>query len=586
MAALGDLFVRRWGKKSLKRTIIVYLMICCLLPLVLLGVTTYFSTYSILKNKIENGIRAGLKQEAAGLENLLNNLDFASKQFALDGNIVVEVEQYLQTEQIFEKSTYMSNIQEKINLVNFTNPYLGVTTYYMPSATDPVLFTNLTVDPASFDPITQPLFMKYNGASYYGPHKTLYKDNGNLVFSSMRPVRIQSGPPIFIYLETNYNLFRKILNRETFGMEVSHLLINESGEATYVENRGMSIDLYRATAWNDAEAAYREYEGYYLFREKSEQGWELVAAVKKTTFNHEIYQWVLRITIISFGAIIFAMFLGWLIWRELYRPLRKLNQEIVHLAENRNRPVQLTQIEEFDWVLGNFQEMKRQINELILGAEVNERAKSRLEIEKLLTQINPHFLHNTLNTVQWLARMNGQKEIDKLVTLLVKVLHYNLGKQSLIVTIGEEIEALSNYMELQRIRYDYDFEYTLDVDNEVLDAVIPRFLLQPLVENAIYHGAVDGHFQVRITIVTIDEKYISLEVTDNGAGMDDQTIKELIQDEEETKKRGLGIGLSYVKRLVERFFSDRGDFRMRSVLGEGTTISIRFPRMAKEDIHD
>ena len=201
------------------------------------------------------------------------------------------------------------------------------------------------------------------------------------------------------------------------------------------------------------------------------------------------------------------------------------------MAENRETPVSYTQVEEFDLLLGNFQEMKTKINGLINEVEHNEKQKSQLEIEKLLSQINPHFLHNTLNTVQWLARMNGQKEIDKLVTLLVKVLHYNLGKKSIIVTVQDEIEALQNYMELQRIRYDYEFEYVVHVDEDVVSAAIPRFLLQPLVENAIYHGTSERNGRVDITIQSLSPDTISLQVADNGEGIDPQTAHQLLTED-------------------------------------------------------
>ena len=256
------------------------------------------------------------------------------------------------------------------------------------------------------------------------------------------------------------------------------------------------------------------------------------------------------------------------------------------MAENRETPVSYTQVEEFDLLLGNFQEMKTKINGLINEVEHNEKQKSQFEIEKLLSQINPHFLHNTLNTVQWLARMNGQKEIDKLVTLLVKVLHYNLGKKSIIVTVQDEIEALQNYMELQRIRYDYEFEYVVHVDEDVVSAAIPRFLLQPLVENAIYHGTSERNGRVDITIESLSPDTISLQVADNGEGIDPQTAHQLLTEDAFTAKRGLGIGLSYVNRMLKRFYGDQMKIDITGIPNIGTTISIVIPRKAREEFDD
>lgn len=570
--------------KSLRRTLIVYLMIGCLLPLVLVGVLTYFSIYSILSNKIQGGISASLMQEAASLENAINNLDFASKQFALDGQIVEEVSAFILEKQVSAKSQMMSAINEKINLVNFTNPYLGLTAYIMPEEADPVLFSNLSMN-ADIAIDKLPPFISYNGAQYFGPHKTLYSTSDNMVFSEQRIVRVQGDHDVYIYLETNYNLFRDLLKQQSYGMNVAHMLVNEQGTITYTEDPNLP-DAIRAAAQGGSLLPYEEFDGYHMFRFESKQGWKLITTVNKTTFNSEIYSWFKKMIVLALSTLIFAILLAWVIWKQVYRPLRKVNVEIVRMTENRTSPVAFTNVEEFDFVLTNFQEMKDKINELITAVTENEKQKSQFEIEKLLSQINPHFLHNTLNTVQWLARMNGQKEIDKLVTLLVKVLHYNLGKQSLIVTVHEEIEAMTNYMELQRIRYDYEFDFQLDVDEDMLTTAVPRFLLQPLVENAIYHGMSDRIGRIAIRIKPYGTNQMLLRVEDNGSGMGPDMIDRLLAGDEGARRSGLGIGLSYVNRMLKRFYNDQMEFHIDSKLEAGTTVSILIPKKSKEEFDD
>lgn len=574
----------RPASRSLRRTLVLYLMIGSLLPLLLVGVLTYSSIYSILSNKIKSGISASLKQEAVNLENAVNNLDFASKQFALDGQIVNEVSGYLQETQAFHKSQILTSIQERINLVNFTNPYLGLIAYIEQGSASPALFSNLTMD-TNLSTKELPGFIHYNGADYFGPHPTRYRTRDNLVLSTVRAVRVSGDRPLLVYLETNYSLFRTILNERSYGMKVSHLLINESNSISYVEDPGLPQSI-REAAVNGSVETYETVSSYHLFRYKSNQGWQLITAVSNSTFSSEIRVWLRTMILIASATLVFAVVLAWAIWRQIYRPLHKVNTEIVRLVENRTSPVSYTNVQEFDFVLENFQEMKDQINGLIYAVETNEKEKGRFEVEKLLSQINPHFLHNTLNTVQWLARMNGQKDIDKLVTLLIKVLHYNLGKQSLIVTVANEIEALRNYMELQRIRYDYEFEFGLQVDEDTLSVAVPRFLLQPLVENAIYHGAGDRKSQVDITIRKIDPDRVLFRVEDNGTGMDQETALKLLTDDEAGRKRGLGIGLSYVFRMLKRFYGEEMSLDIHSEPGVGTVISILVPRKAKEEFDD
>ncbi|WP_438490950.1 sensor histidine kinase [Paenibacillus sp. IHBB 3054] len=568
--------------KSLRTTLVIYLLIGTLLPLLIVGIVSYTSIFSILSGKIGSGISASLRQEALSLENAIDNLDFASKQFALDGQIVEEMSSFLLEKQIYRKSQIMSSINQKINLVNFTNPYIGLTAYIMPGSDDPVLFTNMSAR-RNFDISTLPSFMRYNGADYYGPHGTMYAVGDNVVFSEQRIVRVSGQHQLYIYLETNYSLLRKIFKQEAYGMKVNHLLVNQSGTLTHVIDGKLPGKIVKA-AGKSSGLPHEELDGYHLFRYESPQGWKLVAVVKKSVFNSEIYSWFYKMILLALSTLLFAGVLAWLIWKRIYGPLRKVNVEIIRMAENVTAPVAFTNVEEFDFVLSNFQQMKDQVNELLLAVARNEKQKSQFEIEKLLSQINPHFLHNTLNTVQWLARLNGQKEIDKLVTLLVKVLHYNLGKQSIIVTIGEEIEAIRNYMELQRIRYDYEFEFNVQVEEDVLSAAVPRFLLQPLVENSIYHGLSDnGKVEVIITAHDVDE--ILLCVKDNGTGMDPDKIEELLSDDG-ARKRGLGIGFSYVMRMLRMYYGDQMTLQIASNPGEGTCVSIIIPKKSKEDFDD
>ncbi|WP_438433873.1 sensor histidine kinase [Gorillibacterium sp. sgz500922] len=565
--------------KSLRKLLILYLLAAALLPLIVVGVVAYSSIYSILSGKIASGINAGLEQQAFRLENAFDNLDYASKQFALDGQIVEEMSAFLQERQIYRKAQLMTSITEKINLVNFTNPYIGLTAYLAPDSEDPVLFTSLSAR-SDFDFAKLPRFMHYNGADYFGPHPTMYSVGDNLVLSERRAVQV-SGHALYIYLETSYSLLRRVFDQDGYGMKLQHLLIGQDGGSVHVIEGELPRRVTQAAALPSSRA-HEALEGYHLFRYTSPQGWQLVAVVKKSVFNREIYDWVAKVAVLALFTLLFAAFLGGLVWRRVYAPLRKLNLEINRMAENVTAPVALTHVEEFDFVLNNFQQMKEQVNELIQDVARNEKQKSQFEVEKLLSQINPHFLHNTLNTVQWLARMNGQKDIDRLVTLLVKVLHYNLGKHSLIVTIEEEIEAIRNYMELQRIRYDYEFDFQVEADEDVRSAAVPRFLLQPLVENSIYHGRSDnGKVEIRIT--KQGDRRILIRVSDNGAGMTEEEVAQLLSGSSGEKK-GLGIGFPYVSRMLHTYFGSDMTLSIDSRPEQGTTVSILIPRKRKEDL--
>jgi two-component system sensor histidine kinase YesM len=570
-------------RNTLRRTLVIYLIIACMFPPVLFAGYTYSTMHAILKNKIQAGIEASLKQEATGIENLLSNLDFVSKQFALDGQTAAKVNEFLNSDKMTEKVEMSQNIEDNLNVVNFTNPNLGLMAYVSEDSANPILFTNRLVR-ETFQTRSLPVFVKYNGTAYFGPHQTQYKNSENIVFSSMREVKTDAGRPLFIYLESNYNIFRKIMNSNWYGMPVYHYLINEQEQVIFAD-AGEPPFQSGNLEWGMVRGADEEYEQHYLFGYESIQGWKLITAVEKKVFNHEIDEWVARVALLFLGSFCFAIILAMLIWRKVYGSLRKVNREIVRMTRDREAPVGFMHIEEFDQVLNNFQVMKDTVNDLIQEIAKNERNKSKLEMEKLLSQINPHFLHNTLNSVQWMAREAGQDDIDKIVTLLVQVLHYNMGKQSLIVTIRDEIEALRNYIELQSIRYEDDLEFDIEVHPEALHVPVPRFLLQPMVENAIYHGKHDTKSIITIS-VSADGGKAELRVRDNGPGMDQEKINQLLGLAGEGQGFGMGIGLQYVQRLLERYYGAGSRLNIQSVRGQGTCLSVVIPVKMEELRYD
>ncbi|WP_207953266.1 polysaccharide lyase family 8 super-sandwich domain-containing protein [Paenibacillus agricola] len=339
-----------------------------------------------MENKIQSGITASLKQEATGLENTINNMDFASKQFSLDRRIVESLQTYFTNSDSYERVAAMSEIQNVINTVNYTNPYLGLTFYYVPKEPDHILFENSNVKP-QFSEANLPHFTNYNGGVYYGPHTTMYRDGSNIVFSNLRKVNI-SDRDVYIYLETNFNLFRNLIYREAYGIEVSHLLTNNKGEIIYTDNWEPTNSKESSQLREVIRKKSSRYKGYLLFSFPSTQGWELTVAVKSTVFYSEINRWLVRFGMLMAGALFLSLLMAYAIWKMIYHPLQRVKQEIILMRDNRSTTFQDTHVSEFDLLLRDFWEMRQHIGELNDTVMLNEKNKSRLEIEKLLIQIN------------------------------------------------------------------------------------------------------------------------------------------------------------------------------------------------------
>lgn len=571
-------WTRNWRNRiydymTLKRRIIILFMLSTFTPFVIIGLISYYAIYSILTNKIQTGVQSNLKQVEQSLENTIGNLNHVSQQLAFQGTVGRKLDELLATHTPYQRFERYEELKEELRLITFTNPTIGLTLYYF-KKDGTHEFENLGVRPG-FSPEKLPLLAEYYGISYYGPHVSNNNSDNQYVMSALRKVDLPDRDDVFVYIESGFRLTQNILNNNPFSEGVSHLILDNEGRIAYSETPDIFPMDTRAPDFLHAGKS-GTHRGHYWFKETSNQGWSVVTVIPKAIYNKEINRWFAQILIVSILCAAVSVLLGWLLWKMVYRPLNNFNKEIKHMAQDRAQAFQpaRTNIPEFDYLLNQFRLMKEEIWHLFSEVEQKEKRRVDLEVEKLLYQINPHFLMNSLDTVHWLAVMNGQNEIDKLVSSLNKLLYYNLGKLGQISTVEEEIDALQQYLTLQQIRYDFQFDVRLQVDDKVLKAQVPRFILQPLVENSLYHGLNDdGHIRVEVK-----GGMIEIGIHDNGAGMSEDKVHEVLhQREGANRKVGMGIGLNYVKRMIESQFGDRASLQIESKLGKGTVIYLTLP---------
>lgn len=561
---------------SLKRRLFVTLLLSCMLPLTVIGIISYYSIYSMLSNKIDKGIRNTLHYVASGLNKSIESLDYTSRQLAFNNHIIGNLQTQLNPATAYDLVRSTEELRASINLVYYTNPDMGLMLYYIPSNRK-VLAQSLTMKPGT-DFGKLPFLASLSKATVYGPHPTRYTHSNNLVFSILREVTLPDTLA-YVYIESNFNKFRMMLSNEQYGLAVSHVLLNAEGDIVYSESER---EFPVGGAFREAQSA--KALTYRIYEEKMGDSWTLAAIVKNNDYNSEIRDWFRYVILLGIGGVLLSAALAWTAWRSIYRPLTVLYKEIKLMRNNNLKSkVRQTNVIEFNNVLQEFEEMKETIGALFLEVQEKEKNKGKLEVEKLMYQINPHFLHNTLNTIQWLARANGQESIARFVTIFTRLLHYNLGKEGEIVKLREECEAIRDYVDLQKIRYDFEFDVRYRIDPEAAELDIPRFLLQPLVENALYHGISDEGGQIELRVVK-EEKRVRIEVQDNGAGMSEEELHKLLEGPREARdKVGMGIGLSYVQKIVHHHYGDKAAFRIHSAAGQGTRITLQLPATYRKE---
>lgn len=556
---------------TLKSRMTAAFLLITLITLLLASAVSYYTIYSILYNKIERNIELQLEQVAREMDLAMDNLLSVAGQLSYGGIVSNDLANYLSTDSFSSKRTHSDNIESYLHLIDHTNPTAGLHFYYRTDSDD-FLFANAPLKPG-FRLEGLPVMTNETLFAFFGPHPSFAKESDELVISLSRPVNLRGDYGLRLYLESSAETLKRILRPEQFGMPASYAIVGFGGRVVY---SGMPETL----------ATGAKYEGHlkttsdaYLFETESRYGWKLVAAFGRSVFNEEIVRWIVRLAALGALVMIVSLLLGFVVWRAVYRPIKMFQHEIGLLASNQfDTATQRANVAEFDKVLKEFHQMKERIQSLLVEVQQKEADKKQLEFDKLLSQINPHFLYNTLNTVQWIAKAEGQHRIVKIVAELTRLLRYNLGKEGQLVTIGREVSALKDYVSLQLVRNDYQFEVHMDVEDEVLDVEIPRFVLQPLVENAIYHGLRDGEGAIRVSIRREGEDDVRVEVRDDGAGLTEEKREQLLRGEPgEAGGVGFGIGLSYVNKMLEVYCGARSRLQIDSVPGKGTAYRFIIP---------
>lgn len=221
----------------------------------------------------------------------------------------------------------------------------------------------------------------------------------------------------------------------------------------------------------------------------------------------------------------------------------------------------------------------RRLEEEKTRADEEQALKRRAELRALQAQINPHFLYNTLDSIRWKAEMAGATDISRMTTALATLFRIGLSRGAEIITVEQELRHVESYLQIQKMRYSDRMSYTLDIPREVLPLYTVKLILQPLVENAIYHGIKESTHSGTVTITGGREgDTLVLRVSDNGMGIPPERLKMLQRDLE----RGIsvsreGYGIFNVNERIRLHFGSRYGLTLNSRWGEGTVATVHLP---------
>jgi len=295
----------------------------------------------------------------------------------------------------------------------------------------------------------------------------------------------------------------------------------------------------------------------------------------------EIEQTFLITTVIVSGVVLtigILLFAG--VARTITSPMKQLELAMQKVEKSdyfRMEEVEIAASWEVEALTRRFNRMMRKIGELMDHIIAEQHAQRKSELKALQNQINPHFLYNTLDSIMWLIENKKNDEAAEMVVALARLFRIGVTGDSELIPVRDEIEHVRNYLLIQKIRYAGSFDYDFEVDDATLDLHTMKLILQPIVENCIYHGLKNRIDEGFIKICAyIEGENLMLRVSDNGYGMRQQTIDSLYNSFEESSTSN-NVGLKNIYQRVMIYYGGNAHMSIESELDEGTTITIREP---------
>ncbi len=319
-------------------------------------------------------------------------------------------------------------------------------------------------------------------------------------------------------------------------------------------------------------------QAFYFVGNEMPNGWSLVQTVSVKEFNKEMnHQIVLAAGIV---LLVLGISLGfvWYVTSRIAYPAKELMESMKTLAKDNEYPrVKIVSNDEIGMIGLEYNKMAENIETLIEKVYKMELTQKQAELEFLQMQINPHFLYNALDTISWMALAKGNMDVSEMTIALAELLRATIKKESFI-TLREEMNTVKDYLLIQQERFGDKISAEYFVEEDAYSCMMPNFILQPVIENAIIHGLEPKIEKGKLSInISIQDEFLTFLVEDNGVGMDETEILDLYKKcrENNTKQ---SIGLKNVYRRLLLCYGESSMLKIESKKEQGTRISFLIPK--------
>ena len=583
-----------------RKTYSLFASMVIVVLIITISVSAKFSSTTVLNKTIENTLlRLTLVEER--IDSFIDNTENLSKSIVTN----------LEVQRILSKGTsdavsYTEDLIISRNILNnFIEPNTRVNNAILMKASDNNLFFSGMIDDINnkdnFLKDIKDFHSSKMISSWENMSKGIYKINNidmDAVLFNKKVFDLNTGKLLGSVLMA--------INEESITKLYSDILVSKTGQVFICDKSGVIIstgDKYRLFSSISSEQYYNwvlestnmgrvfavnNAKQLVISKKCGRIDWMIVGVIPLEEVTGEVNRLLLALVVIGIVCLLISVILSRILAYTITNPLNILKKSIESASEgDLEVRVNLNTKDEIAYLGNEFNKMLQKISSLLDHVAAEQKKKREYELDLMQSQIKPHFLYNTLESICGLIDMQMNTEAVSTVNNLAWFYRGVLSKGSTIISISEEISIMDNYLKLLKVRYPELFDYSIDIDDEISCCSILKLTLQPIVENSVNHGFRHNPGRGILTVkgfISEDKVYIS--ISDNGCGMEQKKINEITGEDAVKSGEKPRYGLMSTNQRIKLYFGQEYGLDIRSVLWEGTSITVILPKKRLGDMDD
>lgn len=583
---------KRFRKRTFSGQIRIYYMLLFLIVFMMCGGLYLLTARKLVKTSEDKSLEYSLQMVEANMESLLQNINDDSKVIAY--NQVIQDILQMNTSLSYENRT---KLQETINQIAACCE--GISSIYLFDSQGEAFTAGNVYEVEEIrsylkqTSLYQSELEKSDNTkdSFVFSYQT-YLDENRQIISFIRKVRnldtmedigiLAINIPTTRVLET----FSKIITQnhmEIAILDENEKIIASSSDGKWIKEIDEKEKLKPGT---ESFKSVRNNEKRYRIGKIAgkSQNWSIVAALPRSETLATMQDYAMFSIICILIGMAMCILGASVITRRINRPLQNILNSMEQVKDGKLIRVELLETNaEMDELQSHYNQMLDETEQLMAQKVEEQRMRRKYELSLLQAQIKPHFLYNTFDSVCALAMMGRTQDVYTMMQALGQYYRKSLHKGQQIIPVKEEIEIVENYLIIQSFRYDDVFEVEYDIDESVKSCKTVKLILQPLVENAIYHGFRENDLQGTITIRAKDDgDYVKFQVEDDGIGMDSEKLDKILYRQEDSPEKRFGL-FGTIQR-IQLYYQQADLVHIESQVGKGTVITVKIPKETGEEI--